>query len=304
MAIKFPAPISDAPACFGDRYLSRDTRCARCAFKPGCEKLTAAWAEKRSLSELLAEAEVTLDDVRDGESVEETYTRLHQEFFGRRPRHGASARHAKAFETVRNLPPEIDRETYIAGNMWAMQAFAKESPYGFQPMMLSGERAMRRYHAYLGQMRRRFRHGRHTAKTSHTERGRLRRELFETEHEIAEWFVSARVAGKQTTWSDAVSYVNPGAVWTAAHKGGPVDTYHRLCSVFGTQAVPREAVYATLRVACAIAEQYEHRLADRIGVRVFDWPAFADLVARILPSQNDDVVACDLVGVEGRTWPW
>lgn len=304
MAEKHPVPAPDAvPVCFGDRYLDADSKCERCAVRTECHDLTASWGELHSLSELLFAAEREIDTQRDRETVEDTYRRLYRDFFGRAPRHGQSVMHERGFDAVKALPDDVDRETYIAGNMWAMRDFANASRFGFQPMMLSGERAMRRYHAYLGRLRRRYRCGKHTSNNTSNELGKVRRQLFEGEHAVAEWFVAGRVAGRVERWEDAVAYVSPSDVWTAAHGYGPKRTYHRLCTTVGTRRLAAECAYATLRAASAIAEQYQHRLADRIGVRGFDWGAFADLIqTTVQPRAGGD--APDLTEVSGKAWRW
>jgi len=306
MVEKRPVPAPDeVPACFGDRHLDADPKCEACPVEPKCIESTERWAKHPSIAERLHALEASIDEADEDETVEEAYARLYQEFFGRKPRLGKSVQHARAFERVRELTSsgDIDASTYIAGNMWAMRDYADKLPYGFQPSMLSGEKALRRYHAYLGHLRRRYRHGRHSGKNTHTERGRLRRQLFEAEHEIAEWFVAGRIDGGDGTWDEAVDYVNPGPEWRAANGNRGGATYHKLCAVFGTKGLARERELATLRAACAIAEQHQHRLADRIGASAFDWPAFARLLQRILPKP-EPVASADLSEIPGRTWPW
>lgn len=273
----------EVPYCFGLHHELGASRCRTCDYATECAEIVARWEPRLSLARAVCECEQSLETASSA-SVEDIYARVYREFFGRLPRHGASTVHKRAFDYVREVTADgsVDVETYIAGNMWALQEFASKNRYGFQPMMLQGERAMRRYSAYLGRLARRYRHAKHSGHTTGTERGDMRRMLFESEHEVGEWYTASVVAGRAVTFEQAIEHVAPSDVWIALQSKGQSKAYARACLIFGSANVQAEKRLASLRAAEAVANSYESGLADRVGVQRFDWHSFALLVKRLI----------------------
>jgi len=257
---------------------------------------------RQSLSERVAQLSLELGR-QEGEPIEVIYSRLYREHFGRVARLSEDARMKAVFEKVRALCADgaIDPETYIAGNMWALGPWAKANPrIGFQPNHLCGENALRRYHAYLGRISRRFRNAKHTANHAHTNAGALRTALLLGEMDVGEEFVAQYRMTRSTDLDKAIDRADPNPFWRQVHaRTSP--GYHVACSAFGTGAVVRELTFAQLRAAAAIADQYQHGLADRIGFREFTWTEFAKLIRRVIgpvaPRKS-----FDLEGVPGVLW--
>lgn len=302
MARKHPVPSPDeVPSCFGSRFREADPRCVACHARAECSRHTAAWSEQRSLSEHVADLASSLTSA-EPESAEAVYTRLFRETFGKKPfidheRHRSTiARVAKSC-----ADQGIDLETYIAGNLWAMKRWAEANPrIGFQPTHLSGENALRRYHAYLGRLSRRFRHAKHEATAGESPASFLRRQLFLGEYAVAEHFVAAYVASGEADWKAAVLGADPNQHWLALEERDR-SAYQRACGLFGTSQYRREREFARLRAAAALAETYQHGLADRIGFTSFEWADFAKLVRRIVGAPKP-TSAPDLAEVPGVAW--
>lgn len=303
---KTPVPAPDSvPACFGDRFIEPDARCRACAVRLLCAKRTTALSRHRSLAERLADATPSPD--RE-ESFATTYARVYRETFGRPWRPWQPKKADAIFDRVSELcrAHGIDAETYIAGNMWALRQWVTANPrIGFQPMHLSGDKAWRRYHAYVRQLARRLRHARHNALSGRTEAARIRDALYVGELMVAEEFVSRFVSQTTCSWAAAIEYAEPNATWRSMQpylvSGGRDDEFHRVKTVFGSNFL-REQEYATMRAAVYLAESYQTGLSTRIGFTRFDWTSFARLVARlqrVAPVETD----VDLVGVKGVAWP-
>lgn len=268
-----------------------------------CSKRTAALSRHRSLAERLAAAAPKPDDP---ESFAATYARIYRETFGRpwRPHKRAEVIFDRCVEVCR--ANGIEPETYIAGNMWAMRAWAEANPrIGFQPTHLSGDKAWRRYHAYVGHLSRSLQHARHHALSGRTDAARARSALYAGELSVAEEFVSRFVSGKPCPWSEAIEHGDPNVTWRSVQPylagGGRDDEFHRVRTLFG-HSLLREQEYATLRVAVYLAESYRTGLSARIGFTRFDWTSFARLIVRLQHTAPAKPVA-DLVGVKGVTWP-
>jgi len=303
--LKTPAPAPDSvPVCFGDRFLEPDPRCRACGVRAVCAKRTAALNRHRSLAERLAEAAPKPDRP---ESFALTYARVYRETFGRpwRESRGAERVFDRCVEVCR--AHGIDHETYIAGNMWALQPWVKNNPrIGFQPTHLSGEKAWRRYHAYVRHLERRLRHAKHGVLTGRTDAARVRDALYVGELSVAEEYVSRFVSGSKCPWSEAIESADPNVTWRSAQPyltgGGRTDEFHRISALFGRNELVHELEYATLRAAVYLAETYQTGLSTRVGFMRFDWTSFARLVRRITRVKPESE-ALDLASVKGVTWP-
>jgi hypothetical protein len=271
-----------------------------------CAPRAQRWREKRSLSELLADADARLRHARSDETLQEIYDRLHREIFGTISRRSSSEANedlfARLFAFLRR--EEIDLATYVAGNMWAMKPWVESNPrIGFQPNHLSGERALRRYYAYLGRQRRRFRQQRHTGETGGTLTANIRQQIFLGEYAVGLEYVRTYVAEGDASWAAAIEEAQPSADWRAVECGpSGGKRYHELCTIFGTHRLSAEKQRATLKAACVVAESYEHDLSHRVGVRgAFTWADFAVLIARLYPLDTpSDTLS--LAEVQGVAW--
>lgn len=237
----------------------------------------------------------------EGEPVEVVYARLYREHFGRAPRFSDPVRMKPAFEKLQALCADgaIDPETYIAGNMWALQRWVKANPrIGFQPSHLSGENALRRYHAYLGNISRRLRHARHEGTHGHTNAGALRCDLFLGELDVGEEFVATYLLDRSKDLAAAVKRALPNSTWREV-QAGRAPGYHRACSAFGTKQLAVEREFARLRAAYSIAERYRPGLSDRIGFTRFTWVSFARLIHRLVggPKPRESFDFDDVPGV-------
>lgn len=209
-----------------------------------------------------------------------------------------------AFDKLRTLCADgaIDLETYIAGNIWALKAWALANPrIGFQPSHLSGENALRRYHAYLGNISRRLRHARHEGTHGHTTAGAIRRDLFLGELDVGEEFVAEFLRSKSTDLDAAIKAAQPNATWREVTTG-KAPGYHVACSALGTGALAKEREFARLRAAYSIAERYRPGLADSISFTRFSWESFARLIRRLVavPKARADFDFEDVPGVAWR----
>lgn len=253
----------------------------------------------RSLSERVADLAALAPSA--SESIDVIYTRLFREAFGRKP--FIASRQRTVLERVERdcAANGTDVETHIAGNLWAMSRWVAANPrIGFQPMHLCGENALRRYHAYLGRLARRFRHARHDGSTGETPAANLRRQLFLGEYSVGEEFTARFMQDGCADWDGCVRDADPNRDWLALERGKE-SHYHRACNLFGAPQLRVEREYARLRAAAAIAETYQHGLADRIGFTHFTWQSFAELVRRVVEPREKSRVT-ELAEVEGLAW--
>lgn len=305
MPRKFPCPAPDhVPECFGDHHRESDPRCRACNAQVACASSTAAFAKVHSLAERVVEFQAALTDAQP-ESFGTAYARVYRDTFGRPWRR--NDRHAALFDRLAALCRKhaIDPATYIAGNMWAMQAWVKAFPHiGFQPTHLSGDKAWRRYHAYVRHLDRSLRHARHDPLAGRTAAAKARLALYVGEMSVAEEFVARFLAGEGSDWSTSVTATEPNETWRSVQPylaGGSDDEFHRLSNLFGS-GLAREREFATLRSAAYLAELYQSGLASRVGFSTFDWSSFARLVERVVHVKPRSTAPA-LADVEGVSWP-
>lgn len=307
MQDKYPVPSPDGvPRCFGVQFDAVDETCAGCEVRSQCAPRAKVWHSRESLAEMLARTEALLAQPEQ-ETLQKAYDRLHREIFGSRSKRTASKRNEDIFAALfaRLRREEIDFTTYVAGNMWAMKPWVEQNPrIGFQVNHLSGERAMRRYHAYKNRQRRRYRQARHTGQTGGTSASTARQRLYQGEFEVGLEYVRAFIADGVNDWRAAVEAVQPNADWKAAcGDGSKGRQYHELCLVLGTQRLRAEVERARLRAACDVADHYEYGLSQRVGVNgVFSWRGLAALLARLFPLEARFSDPVSLKQVEGVEW--
>ena len=300
---KSPASDPDVPYCFGARYDYRDSECLACHVASECQTRTAFWAQRQSVAEMLAEQEVVLQEaVQPSCSPEKVFSQLSREFFGRPVTRMRDAnRTALARTYAMCLREDIDFPTYVAGNMWALRAFIEDKGFPFQATMLSGEKAMTRYHAYMKHRSRKYRAGCHHSSERESLMGEFRRNLYTGEHAVAEEYVSWFVFCGEHAWDRAVRRVRPNRTWKdAATRRGK---WHAACEAFGKDRARQEKDFATLRAAAAVLESYAHGLSYRVSAQLGEhlWPRLAELIARLFPTQRRDYVS--LPEISGTQWP-
>ncbi len=312
-------PVPDTtghPRCFGFLSPGEHPDCPTCGYAVPCVQWGMEWKERLSLSELLhvAELRFSVEGLLRGEGVMdplEVYAVLYEKHFGRRP----SAAHLEAARTVRILyrvqaycrASDIELAMYIGAQMRGMKKGGFPVRFGrsigFQPNMLLGEKALRRYDIDVQKGRKRFQSPVENVHDSDTMVGKLMDLFTLDEMEVAEYFVHATLVGEDVTWGRAIKQTHPSEEWYGVdlvERGWPgtralsalrQDFTHTV--VFGCKEVGR------LRAAVSIAAQVKPGLADRIGASVFEWPAFADmLLDRFGPKIRRP--APDLSGVSGE----
>ena len=302
---KYPVVDPSIPSCFGVFFNQGESRCQACLHAATCRVQSAPWRSQLSVAELVREYEEQLRaPLQRKTAPEEVFRSLFREFFGR-PVRRISERNRTAIARAYALclREQIDFSTYVAGNMWALRSFAEESRYGFQATMLSGDRALRRYHAYLGHRQRKYRAGSHDQSEGESEIGALRRDLYVSEYSVAEEYTTwLRVTG-HLDWDRAVQAGGPGDTWLAVQREG-TRTWDSLIRSFGVDRVRKERVYASLRVAAAILDSHAHALSSRVTIEDPEepfWSSLAELIVRLFPCQ-EATQEPDLEGVSGFLW--
>lgn len=254
----------------------------------------------RSLSERIRDLEAELDRVPDARFQQRIYDQLYLLHFGKPSRAKPSLKTNEIFGRLASwcARNEVDFATFIAANMTLLKPRLKR--YGFQPNMLRGENAERRYNGYLARANRRYRCGSHSVFAgTETWVGRIRADLVETESEIADVFVRANLGGEPTTWEQAVACCEHTAVWVEfAKKRGAWTT---LVSFYGSDRPVEEQKLAQLRAAWSVAQGLQHGLPDRIGFTEFTWSGFLDLMRQVLPEPKTRS-AVDLGEVDVTVW--
>lgn len=188
---------------------------------------------------------------------------------------------------------------YIAANMLLLKP--RLGRHTFQPLMLSGERAERRYNGVLGRANRRFQSGSmRVFDDRETWLGRLRAAVCVSEQDVAEVYVEVNLAGEELSWADAAGMVETTDEWRQFQRRGLA--FHDLIVRYGIVAAEREALLASLRAAWAVAERLEHGLPDKIAYHRFSWPAFVRLLRYLgfAPKRTEQVLVPLCVG--GSQW--
>lgn len=259
--------------------------------------ITRATLPNRSLSEWIQELDRRVEFTP--ELIGKLYDTLHKKHFGKPSWRRNNSRNNIAFGRafafcVRH---EIDPAAYISANMALLRDWLKRSRIAFQPTMLVGEKAEARYNGYMRRANRRFRRGDHRVfDVADTQIGRLRNDLYLSEHAVAEHYVALRLRGRDLPWEEVASMVTTSQTWK--------DVSARSGAWFDLQRPEDELLLARVRAAWAIAETYRHGLGDSIGFTDFSWRAFADLIARLI-AETPPVYAPsvdDLRAAKVRLW--
>lgn len=290
------------PACFAISFAPKKALCRRCPVSARCRPLAREWSHQRSLTELCCSAEeATQAPSHDVASIERIYDHEYLTHFGRRSRRKSTPKNDLIFSRLVYLcaSEDIDPATYIGANMRAMRAFVEASPYGFQPNMLSGDRARGRYNAFVRHANRRYHRALSDVAHVDTALGKLRRDLVFGETEVGELFVRSAWAGRPIEWWQAIERADPSSVWLdfESQRGGVwTDWVGRV----GAPRAQQEKQLARLRAAVAVANTFESDFADHVGVTDFSWTALAEMVARTFPAPRREKL--NLGGVPGAMW--
>lgn len=233
--------------------------------------------------------------------IERIYDREYVLQFGRRSPRKDTPKNAQTFTRLVYLfaSEGIDPATYIAANMRAMRPFLERSSFGFQPNMLSGERARGRYNAFLRHANRRYKRGLADVAQVDTDVASLRRALVDGETDVGDLFVRARWSGTPLTWEEAVQDAEPNDDWLALYAEAGT-TFRRWSAMLGAKGLARERRLAQLQAAVAVADSFESEFSTRVGVTEFSWEALADLIARTFEWTPRPTY--DLAGIPGGLW--
>lgn len=237
----------------------------------------------------------------DVATVERIYDHAYEQQFGRRSYRKQTPKNDLIFGKLVYLfaSEGIDPATYITANMRAMRSFVADSPYGFQPNMLSGVRARGRYNGFIRHANRRYRRGLGDVAHGETDLGRLRRELVFAETDVGGFFVRFAWIRKAISWDEAIEMADPSSTWLDFHSGSGL-TYQSWVSRLGVARVRQEIELMRLRAAVSVVNAFEIELADRIGVSEFSWEALAALIVRTFDAPQRPEF--DLVGIPGGLW--
>lgn len=298
---RFPVPKGDRPTCFGFGF-GEDRICAACAYRESCRPLTVEWASHKSLMEQLVEAEEAVVSVLKSPSVEALYARLYEKHYGRAPtrKSMATTRSRNAFEHVRKLVESegVDPALYVTANMHGMAAWLEEQKrigranVSFQPNMLSGENAYRRYVVYCRRARKQAYGADVEAMDGLTYLGDLINEIAADEERIGHYYVVSWISDDRITWVEAAMEAEPEAAWMSTDptfmRSGyayPKKYADSLSWRFGMDGVRQIKKVARLRAAVAVANLMTPGLADQLGCHTrFRWRAFAELMAMLFPK--------------------
>lgn len=294
--MKEPTPDErHLPVCFGLSYDRENVVCRQCHALRECSRIAGRWSARPSIAEQLVQAErETSPDRIDVTQLERLYDELYRAHFGREPRRKRSHRNDVIFGRLLSfmLTQEVDPTTFIAANMEMLREHCAHSPYGFQPNMLSGEKARARYNIYLRRANRRYRRGRADAFGSTTELGLFRLDLTVSESEVAGYYVHAGLSGDLVSWEDAIRASSPSKAWLDAQEGRS--------KYGGTFDLAHERKLATLAAAVAVSESVATGLSTRIGFDDWSWEAYRALVCRLFPPVERE--PADLRGVPGLVY--
>ena len=223
----------------------------------------------------------------EGLTVPEIYDKLYLDFFEERSRRKNSERNANALQRAWTwcVDNKVDFGTYVAANMTLMRD--KTLRYGFQPNMLSGVNAQKRYHGYMARTNRQFRHGHRSARIqTDTWLGRTRVAAVLTETAVAEIYVGANLNDCATTWEEAMVSAGGLCVEWKSLTNRRGKAWVELCKLWNTERAESERQLMILHAAWNVAQGLQPGLPERIGYTEFLWPSFLSLMQEILPERR------------------
>lgn len=253
----------------------------------------------KSLAELahaakLATSAVVKDKEGDVE-LAEMYDRMHEKYLGRRPRHPSW----KSVPVVRAMrrccefceEHKLDPALFVAAQMATLADYCRSLPYGFQPGMLTSEKALGRYNAYVRRTGREFH--RAAEDVLRTPETRLSDVLFEGEVSVGAYYCAAALTGTPVTWLEAVAAAHPGSEWRACEFGlQAAELTDRLRFVdyqrkHGDEWIARLKKSARLNAAVVVVDRYRYGLSEYLGLMgAFTWEALAIALIRVLGPRH------------------
>jgi len=256
----------------------------------------------------------------DESQFREIYVHLYQLHFRSTPRLRSPKKDPKTdliFSRVYSwcVFNDADPATYITANMHGMTRWLDEKrktnrKITFQPNMLSGPNAIRRYEIYVSMANRRKR-GDVDGYDYRTVEGHRRAEFLLTEQEVARRYVAAAIAGSPCEWFDAIEETRERDLldpeWEALYRwsrGKPLDdrsahTVDSLICCYGKSGLRTELEAYRSLAAVYVARTYRADLPDVVGCDVFSWDALIELLMA-LPRRSSRPV--DLSRVSGTLW--
>ena len=284
--------------CFGRDY-GPLRRCGICRDSSACRMYTEAFSGLRSLSEQVAEAEAAF--LHPPETFLEAYKRMFVQFFGRVP-HGLNApRNAKALARAKALCDErgIPYWVWISAQMhcmlpWLNSSLTPGARVGFQPRMLAGSGAERRYKGYVEYRHKVYRNV-SAVPPSETEEGLLLAILQGAEESYGSAIVNdLPVPDMPLTWR---------AVIDGDKEHSAFMHYALIRDKMGPERLSLLRRLVQLRAAFSVVEKVKHGLPDLIGVAPFerfDWPFMRDFLRRLFPPKRKEAVSLSFA--DGYVW--
>lgn len=236
-----------------------------------------------SLSERVRDLEHELDRIAPEDLQGKIYDQLYRLHFGRRSfRRNDNMRHNTALGRAYRwcLENEVDFATFVAANMTLLGD--RCGRYGFQPNMLSGENAIRRYNGYVARANRRYRRGNRDAFGGKTWIGLIRQRATATETEIGDLFVHTNLSGGSLTWEDACDLVERSEEWSDLQQRR--GAYLRIADLYGKYRADRERTLVTWKAVWNVAQGLRHGLPDHFGFTEMTWSFFLDFARSHLPD--------------------
>jgi len=241
------------------------------------------------------------------------YEQLFLRHFGVKTR-TAGKPHAQKFLTrVKELCTKfgIDPETYIVAQMDALKPWLSEPrqvarKMRFQPSMLSGENAARRYNGYLITAYYRMRKVDARALDIQSYEGKMVSQAYADELEIVSDYVDEVYAGGKQTYEQIATSEKRTPAWFAlvsTSKDLKVEVLRSgIVDVYGLKYLRKLRRLIRFKVALATCERYRAGLSARLAARdSFTWNDFASAVKRLVPPRKRGNEA-DLTGIPGAEW--
>lgn len=305
----------DRPKCFGVSFDPADTYlCASCSWASKCKLFSDAWEKVESIAEVVHNLERKTYNPNEGETVEETYARLHYRWFGRRPSvkslMSPPAKAAFSFVATWCSENDVAPSTFIAARMWShrdtqQRAKRRGRNLSFQPNWLSGEKAVKAYRGVMRYARGRYRAATEGILDSHAGPQELLSALSVHEKNVAAYYVASVLKDDGEDWDECVRLADPCREWLSVDcvRRGVTKfsgVYKNLCGEFSTGYMQHVRKLMELRAACEISARYDPRLPCRIGFKKFSWESFAALLKRVVYFRPSDTVS--LSGISGELW--
>ena len=320
-----PAPREvERPRCYGLSF-AEDKTCQRCAHRDYCKSICAEWVGVPSLAQHLVQVEegfkgkhvgVTSQHYADvgydkrEDNVVDVYCWAYKQHFGRKPRReslesGRGLTHITS-ANMYCIKHSIKFSEWVAVQMYALRDHLPET-WGFQPNMLRGANAEKRWQTQQEMDTRRFKKAGGTTFANKTELGSLWQELTLEEEDVGEFYVASVVRNIKVTWQEAVVFTRPSDLWRAVVEKEQARTmagrsiYSQLSQQHSADLLEQSYALARARAYVRVAATYDPTLPERIGVSgTVTWEALAELLRKLYGDYA--ALEVDLQGVTGIAW--